>query len=162
MHSISNVQQQRMKVIRVSNKRTPETQMCSLSHTLPEKPASCKAAKPKRRKIEKLKSATPKAETSKVKRSGLRVESQLAEALLSDVRAIFKSKKATKLRSQEILDALACKKRWAYVCRGKRINARRLAALVKPYGISSRDLRFQAGAYKGYKKEWFLDARSSK
>jgi Protein of unknown function (DUF3631) len=148
----------RMRVIKLRSRR-PQTGMCSLSHASVEMPASRK--KPSKHVIEKLLPATHKSASPRVVRIRGNIDLQLAESLLSDVKALFKSKK--ELRTQSILDALAVKKPWDSICSGKRIDARRLAALLKPFGISSRDIRFKTGAFKGsafkgYKKEWFLDA----
>jgi len=150
------------RVIRLSSARSPIGQLCSLSFASVEKPASRK--KPSKRVIEKLLPATPKAASSKVVRSGSNTDSHLAESLLSDVKAIFKQKKdACQLRTQVILDALNAdkKKPWATFCNSNPIGPRQLASLLKPYGIHSRDLRFSGSAFKGYKKEWFVDAGRS-
>jgi hypothetical protein len=132
--------------------------MCNLSFASVEKPASRK--KPKQRVIEKLLSATPKPASPKVVRSGSNKDSLLAESLLSDVKKLFLSKKPAQqqLRTQSILDALADKKPWSTICNGNPIGSRKFAALLKPYGISSRDLRFSGRAYKAYKFEWFVNA----
>jgi len=145
------------KVIKLRSKK-PVTGMCNLSFASVEKPASRK--KPKKRVIEKLLPATPKAASSKVVRTRSNIDARLAESLLSDVKAIFRQKKpAQQLRSQSILDALCAdkKKPWATFCNGNPIGARQLASLLKPYGIHSRDLRFAGSAYKGYKRECFIN-----
>jgi len=147
------------RVIRLSSARSPIGQLCSLSFASVEKPASRK--KSKKSVIEKLLPATPKAGSTKVVRSGSNIDSRLADSLLMDVKAIFKQKKgACQLRTQVILDALCAdkKKPWATFCTGNPIGARQLASLLKPYGIHSRDLRFSGSAFKGYKREWFLNA----
>jgi len=136
------------RVIRLSSARSPIGQLCSLSFASVEKPASRK--KSKKSVIEKLLPATPKA-----------CIRDRADSLLMDVKAIFKQKKgACQLRTQVILDALCAdkKKPWATFCTGNPIGARQLASLLKPYGIHSRDLRFSGSAFKGYKREWFLNA----
>jgi hypothetical protein len=143
------------KVVRLRSSR-PATGMCNLSFASVEKPASRK--KPKKRVIEKLLPATPKAASPKVVRSGSNIDLRIAESLLSDVKAIFKSKKVAQLRTQSILDALADKKPWSTICNGNPIGPRKFAALVKPYGIISRDHRFSGRAYKAYKLEYFLNA----
>ena len=152
-------QRKPMKVIRLTSRsRKPATGMCNLSFASVEKPASRK--KPSKRVIEKLLPATSKAASLMAVRTQSNIDSHLAESLLSDVKAIFKSKKVAQLRTQSILDALADKKPWSTICNGNPIGARRFASLVKPYGINSRDIRFSgsASAYKGYKKEWFVNA----
>jgi hypothetical protein len=131
-----------------------------------EKQASRITAKitttPKKRVIEKLLPAAPKLPVASKTGSVSNGQSQLGTQLLSDIRGIFKTRKVAELRTQSILDALALKKPWASICSGKAINSRRLAALLKPFGIHSRDLRFTDGAFKGYKKEWFTSASNAK
>lgn len=87
----------------------------------------------------------------------------LGTLLLSDIKAIFKSTKAHQLRTQSILDALNSdpKKPWATFYKGQGIGPRQLASLLKQFGIHSQDLRFSGSAYKGYKREWFLDSGNS-
>ncbi|MBW4056360.1 MAG: DUF3631 domain-containing protein [Proteobacteria bacterium] len=150
-------QRPRMKVIKLRSRR-PATPMCNPAFAAVGKPVSRKI--PSNRVIEKLLPATPKVASPKAVRSGSNIESRLAESLLSDIRTIFKLKKAAQLRSQSILDALYVdkKKPWATFCNGKEIGARQLASLLKPYGIHSRDLRFSGSAFKGYKREWFITA----
>ena len=156
--AIIKAQRPRMKVIKLRNRR-PATGMCNLSFASLEKSASL--VKPSKRVIEKLLPATPKAKAPKVARSGSNIDTRLAESLLVDVKAIFNRKKpAQQLRTQSILDALCAdkKKPWATFHNGNQIGSRQLASLLKPYGIHSRDLRFTGRAYKGYKREWFLNA----
>lgn len=150
----------RMRVIKLSS-RKPVTGMCNLSFAAVDKPASRK--KPKKRVIEKLLPATPKAKAPKVVRTRSNIDSRLAESLLSDVKKIFLSKKAVQLRSQTILDALCADKRkpWATFHNGREIGPRQLALLLKQFNIHSRDLRFSGSAYKGYKFEWFVNAGHS-
>jgi hypothetical protein len=150
-------QRKPMKVIQLTSRsRKPATGMCNLSFASVGKPASRK--KPKKRVIEKLLPATAKAASPKTVRTRSNNDSQLAESLLSDVKAIFLSKKASKLRTQSILDSLGDKKPWDSICSGKRISGRRLAALL-PDGIHSMDLRFEKGeTYKGFKREWFIES----
>lgn len=144
------------KVIKLRS-RKPVTGLCNLSFTSVEKPASRK--KPNKRVIEKLLPAEPKAASIKVAKSGINVDSRLAESLLMDVKAIFKMKKAVQLRSQIILDALCAdkKKPWATYCQGNKIGPRQMACLLKQFGIGPRDIRFSGKAFKGYKREWFLN-----
>ncbi len=108
------------------------------------------------REIVKLLPAALKLPVASKTGSGRIDPSQLDTQLLSEIKGIFKIRKVAELRTQSILDALALKKPWTSICRGKAINSRRLAALLKPFGIHSRDLRFTDGAFKGYKKEWFV------
>ena len=132
--------------------------MCNLSFASVEKPASRK--KPSKHVIEKLLPVTPIVASPKVVRTRSNIDSLLAESLLSDVKKLFLSKKPVQqqLRTQSILDALADKKPWSTICNGNPIGSRKFAALLKPYGISSRDLRFSGRAYKAYKLEWFEHA----
>lgn len=149
------------RVIRLSSARSTIGQLCSLSFASVEKPASRK--KPKKRVIEKLLPAKPKAASPNAVRTRSNIDLHLSASLLSDVKEIFKLKKVAQLRTQSILDVLRAdkKKPWATFCTGKPIGPRQLASLLKPYGIHSCDLRFSGSAYKGYKKDWFVNAGHS-
>ena len=149
------------RVIRLSSARSPIGQLCNLSFASVEKPASRK--KPKKCVIEKLLPATPKAAAPKVAKSGVNMDSRIAESLLSDVKAIFKLKKVAQLRTQSILDALCSdkKKPWATFHNCNPIGPRQLALLLKQFGIGPRDIRFSGSAYKGYKREWFINRKYS-
>ena len=106
----------------------------------------------------KLKSSIRKLEPEKLKptKKSLADTQALEARLFSDVKAIFKLQAAKILRTQSILDALADNKPWSTISQGRPLNARRLALLLSPYGIHSKDLRFGNGrAYKGFKREWF-------
>jgi hypothetical protein len=143
------------KVIKL-HRRKPVTGLCNLSFTSVEKPASRK--KPNKRVIEKLLPAAPKITAPENSKFGNNFESELAECLFSDIRDIFKLNKGTQqLRTKAILDGLTKKFPWSIICSGKAINSRRLAVILRPFGISSRDIRVSGRAYKGYKLEWFLD-----
>jgi len=100
--------------------------------------------------IQKLKSATAKPAKSSIPADS----QQLLTQLFSDVKSIFISRKTNKLRTQAILEALIADKHGVWATRG--IDARKLSVLLTPYGIHSKDLKFERGkTYKGYKREWF-------
>lgn len=86
----------------------------------------------------------------------------MGKQVVSDVLQIFKSKTASKLRTKKILKALwaDAKKPWAtYSASGSRMGAKHLSSLLKGHGIVSRNIRFKRRVYKGYRKQWFVDAR---
>ncbi len=108
---------------------------------------------------------------SRVRRRDLIIDtviiSKSAKRLLKDIIAIFKAKNSYKMRSKRLLAHLCsdAKKPWATFCRGCRnLNYRQLSALLREFGIRSKDMRFKNRSYKGYQKEWFVDAvrRSAK
>ncbi len=74
--------------------------------------------------------------------------------LLTSILSIFKERKASKLRTRTILSELT----ESSFCNGKEIGARRLAFLLKEFGIHSRDIRFVKGVAKGFRKESFTEA----
>jgi hypothetical protein len=114
----------------------------------------------KRPVIEKLASATSISTKPKKKSRKSNNSSLMGNGLLFDILAIFTINKSTILRTHSILEALSADRRkpWASICHGKPINARRLSSMLQPYGIHSRDLKFSSGTFKGFKKEWIIDA----
>ncbi len=132
-----------------------------------EKPkVKLKSRTPTSKAIERLESAKRQPATrSKTSHQVSNDSIQTGAQLYSDIKAIFKSKNAKKLRTKIILDTLSAmgNKPWATICNGKAIDARKLAALLKSYGIHSKDLRFENGqAYKGYMRTWFAGKVSDK
>lgn len=132
-----------------------------------EKPKEkLKSRAPTRKAIERLESAKYKPATrSKISHHASKNQKQTGAQLYSDIKAIFKSKNDKKLRTKIILDTLSAmgNKPWATICNGKAMDARKLASLLKPYGIHSKDLRFDNGqAYKGYMRKWFAGKVSDK
>lgn len=81
--------------------------------------------------------------------------------LLSDIIAIFRANNITKIRSELLIAELCAdaKKPWATFCKGRNLHSQRLSALLKEFGIHSRDMRFDDRSFKGFKKEWFVDAK---
>lgn len=86
--------------------------------------------------------------------------SLLSLKLLRDGLSAFKVHKSKKLRTHRLLRILNTEHEgWATFCNGKNLNSRRIVTLLKVFSIHSRTIRFKTGLGKGYKKEWFLDAR---
>ena len=81
--------------------------------------------------------------------------------LLADIIKAFKVSNTEKMRSKQLLAYLCIdlKGPWAVFCGGNNPNCRRLSALLKDFGIHSKDMRFNTKSYKGYQKEWFVEAR---
>lgn len=131
-----------------------------------EKPKEKQSRASKSKAIEILESAKCQPATrSKTSHKVSKDSLQTGAQLYSDIKVIFKSKNAKKLRTKIILDTLSAmgNKPWATICNGKAIDARKLASLLKPYGIHSKDLRFENGqAYKGYMRKWFAGKASDK
>lgn len=76
----------------------------------------------------------------------------LGIGLLADLRTIFGDRAA--MRTEEIIKALVAMEEapWADM-RGEPINARKLSNLLRPYGVSSGNLRLGQGVLKGYLRE---------
>jgi hypothetical protein len=90
-----------------------------------------------------------------------REDDSLGVRLLADCRRVFGER--DRLATAELLDGLAADDEapWADWHGRGRITARGLARLLKPYGISSRTIRLDAGETpKGYLREQFEDAWS--
>jgi Protein of unknown function (DUF3631) len=85
--------------------------------------------------------------------------------LLADVRAVFDERRVERVATADLVAALGSLEEspwaewWLDAKTGEplRTAPRRLAQLLKPYGIRSKDVRTN-GSRKGYKREDFLDA----
>ena len=103
-----------------------------------------------------------KKPSSTTKSSTAGKPSTTGERLLTDIIAIMKENHRSKMRSKQLLIHLCAdpKKTWATYCRGgKNLNFRQLSALLQEFGIHSKDMRFNKKNFKGYQKEWFVEAR---
>jgi putative DNA primase/helicase len=80
--------------------------------------------------------------------------------LLADIRQAFESKQVEKIRTTELIDALAAddEQGWATYNRGKPITPRQLARLLEGYGIRPKTVRFGPHTPKGYDRSQFADA----
>jgi hypothetical protein len=93
-----------------------------------------------------------------------RAESSLGVRLLHDIREILNptdSAPLDEMTTEALLRALGEDKTapWVEICRGDPINARKLASLLRPYGIKSENLRPDAKTQqKGYRRSSFVDA----
>ncbi len=93
---------------------------------------------------------------------GVKKPSTIGKRLLADIIAIMKENHRSKMRSKQLLVHLCAdpKKPWATCGRGgKNLNFRQLSALLQEFGIHSKDMRFNKKSFKGYQKEWFVEAR---
>lgn len=85
----------------------------------------------------------------------------LSAELLGDIREVFEIKKASRLTTADLLDALIENDEapWATYNRGKAITPRQLGKRLAEYGISSKDLKISfANVKKGFDIEQFEDA----
>jgi hypothetical protein len=80
--------------------------------------------------------------------------------LLADVKAVFDGKKACKVFSADLLEALLADEEapWATWNRGKPISPRQLSAKLADFGIKSTTVRDGSNVKKGYHLEQFSDA----
>ena len=80
--------------------------------------------------------------------------------LLADVKAVFDAKKASKVFSAELLEALVTDEEapWATWNRGKPISPRQLSAKLADFGIKSGTVRQGFETKKGYSLDQFRDA----
>ena len=103
-----------------------------------------------------------KTQAAVVQPSDGNVPTAIGKRLLSDIIVIMKHKNRSKMRSKHLLVHLCSnpKKPWATFCRGgRKLNFRQLSAMLRAFGIRSKDMRFNNKSFKGYQKEWFVDAR---
>lgn len=87
-------------------------------------------------------------------------EVSLGVRLLADMRRVFTEAGEGQLTTEALLDGLAAieESPWGDFRGSGRLGPRRLAGLLKPYGIRPRDLRIGDKALKGYRLEDFADA----
>lgn len=80
--------------------------------------------------------------------------------LLADVKAVFDAKKASKIFSADLLEALVADEEapWATWNRGKPISPRQLSAKLADFGIKSGTVRQGFETKKGYSLDQFRDA----
>ena len=83
----------------------------------------------------------------------------LGVRLLADVRAVFDERKADRLSSGELAEALVAIEEapWGDL-RGKPLEARTLARRLRPYGIKPRVIRIGDATARGYERADFEDA----
>lgn len=81
----------------------------------------------------------------------------LGVRLLADLRTVFGSKNA--MATSDILAGLIelDEAPWGDL-KGKPLDSRRLANLLKPYGVASKNIRMGTGVVKGYAREDLFDA----
>jgi hypothetical protein len=80
--------------------------------------------------------------------------------LLADIKTVFDDKRASKLFSADLLEALIADEEapWATWNRGKAISPRQLSARLADFGVKSKDIRIGITNKKGFDKADFLDA----
>lgn len=80
--------------------------------------------------------------------------------LLADVKAVFDDKRAIKIFSADLLNALIADEEapWATWNRGKPMSPRQFSAKLTDFGIKSKDIRQGFDVKKGYHLEQFSDA----
>jgi hypothetical protein len=83
----------------------------------------------------------------------------LGVRLLRDIRAVFDEKKADRLPTGKLLEALHAVEEapWGSL-RGESLDARTLARMLKPYGIKPEKLREGEHTFRGYRRASFEDA----
>lgn len=87
-------------------------------------------------------------------------ETNLAEMLLADIEQIFRTKGVDRIKSNELVRDLTldATQPWGDLRKGRPMIEIDLARLLKRYGISPVDIRFDARTYKGYYRADFDDA----
>lgn len=80
--------------------------------------------------------------------------------LLADLRDLFAATRESRLPSQRICEALGQRedRPWPEIRDGRPISPVQLSKLLKPFGISPRDVRVGIDVLKGYHAEDFADA----
>lgn len=87
-------------------------------------------------------------------------EPEVQTELLRDIREVLDQEPAEKIRSQDLLSRLLSDpdKPWATMNNGRKMTARVMAKLLKPYGITPSPIRFDNGLSRGYQVGAFQDA----
>ncbi len=80
--------------------------------------------------------------------------------LLADIQVVFQNKKASRLFSEQLLEALTEDNEapWATWNRGKPMSARQLSGKLAGFGIKSGTRRLNGIVKKGYERDDFLEA----
>jgi hypothetical protein len=83
-----------------------------------------------------------------------------AVVLLADIKACFDNHDALRMRSKSLVDALVAHEdsSWRECNKGGRLSQAGLARLLAPFDIEPRDIRFENGIFKGYRRKDFEDA----
>lgn len=106
------------------------------------------------------------ARNAAIKLSGTETESQsstIGVELLSDIKDFFDERRTERVRSSDLIEWLCedDEKPWATYNRGKPITARQMSKKLSGYGIkTNKTIRFNSDSFKGYKREFFLEAWS--
>lgn len=99
---------------------------------------------------------------NKLHKNGKKLSNQsLGIQLLTDALAVFKTRTSSKIRSKRLITLLCAdpQKHWATLGHsGKPISARKLSSILKEFKVHSRDIRFKAGVFKGYRRQWIKKA----
>jgi putative DNA primase/helicase len=79
-------------------------------------------------------------------------ETSVGVMLLTDLQELFRESEGKPLPTEEILKSLATmdERPWPEWKKGKPITARQLAKLLKPFGVTSKNVRFGDKIPKGY------------
>jgi putative DNA primase/helicase len=80
--------------------------------------------------------------------------------LLTDLQALFENPDIERLSSDQIVRQLTemDEHPWAEFLRGKPITSRRVAELLRPFGVHPRTIRFGEGTRRGYERSSLEDA----
>lgn len=80
--------------------------------------------------------------------------------LLTDIRAAFEEQAADKIQTVGLVHHLVSdpERPWSTLKAGRPLDARRLATMLAPYGVTSKTLRIGTTTAKGYARDQFTDA----
>lgn len=98
-------------------------------------------------------------EAAKALQEGERDDRSLGTRLLADVREILEGHPSDRIRSKKLVGKLCALEEapWAEY-KGRGLSTVSLANFLRSFDVSSTDLRFSSGVYKGYTAEAFEDA----
>ena len=81
-------------------------------------------------------------------------------SLLTGIKVCFDQNGSDRMRSRDLVDRLVASEdsTWRGSNKASRLTQGELARLLAPFDIETRDIRFDNGVFKGYRKEDFEDA----
>lgn len=90
--------------------------------------------------------------------AGREQDDSLALRLLSDVRAVFDASGVERIFTADLITALQADDEGPWVSDRSRLTPHRLAKLLHPFEIASKQVRIGSSSLKGYERQAFVDA----
>lgn len=85
-------------------------------------------------------------------------DDSLGLRLLSDIRLIFEARVVERISTADLITALQLDEEGPWTDIRSPLTPHRLARLLQPFEIGSRQMRIDGNGVKGYERAWFLDS----